>query len=159
MNKIWITTAAIALGLVVSAAMPTTASADRGERGERGDRPSFTELDADGNGELTLAELQSHGAKRFADADTDGDGLLSSDEMVAAAKAREEGRMAKFVDRMIERRDTNGDGFLSVEEMAPEGDRAERMLEHADADNNGTISEEEFASLKKPGHHGKRHHH
>ena len=152
MNKIWITTAAIALGLVVTAAMPTAASADRGER------PSFTELDTDGNGELTLAELQAHGAERFAEADADGDGLLSSDEMVAAAEGRSEARIAKFVNRMIERRDANGDGFLSVEEMAPKGDRAERMLEHVDADNNGTISEEEFASVKKHGRHGKRHH-
>ena len=155
MKKIWITTAAIALGLVVTAGLSSTASADRGDRGER---PSFTELDTDGNGELTLAELQAHGAARFAETDTNGDGFLSAEELVAAAEGRSEARITRFVDRMIEHRDANDDGLLSAEEMAPKGDRAERMLKHVDADENGTISEEEFASLKKHGRHGPRHH-
>jgi Ca2+-binding EF-hand superfamily protein len=130
-----------AIALAVTA---ISASAKPGG-GERGERVSFEQLDTNGDGFVTMEELQARGEARFADTDTDGDGLLSAEEI--AAKANRD--VSDRVTRMIEKRDTNGDGLLSQEEMQPNGDRAARMFDRLDDNGDGQISEEEFASMKK----------
>lgn len=105
-------------------------------------------------------------ATRFEGADTDGDGQLSRDEIVARMTERATARIAAQADRMIARHDGDGDGMVSLEEMqtAPTG----RMFERLDADGNGAISPEEFARMREmreemmgqsgggmSGHHGK----
>lgn len=130
--------AALLSGLVLTAG---AASAENHR-----ERPDFATLDANGDGALTLDELQARGAARFAEADANGDGALSAEEMVAAAEARNADRVA----RMIERHDENGDGLLQQDELPTRGqDRAERMFERADANDDGTISEEEFEVAKE----------
>ncbi|TBX29278.1 hypothetical protein TK43_01030 [Roseovarius sp. JS7-11] len=107
------------------------------------ERPSFTELDADGNGELTLEEMLAHREARFAEADTDGDGNLSRDEMIAAAM----GRVEASIDRRMERFDDNEDGMLSANElddMRPRGPGPERLFSRMDEDGDGVVSAEEF---------------
>jgi len=125
-------------GLVMAAG---AAQADGHRQG-----PDFATLDADGDGQLTLEELQAQGEARFATADTDGNGALSAEELIAAANGRAEERAA----RMIERLDANGDGVLQQDELRPRGgeDRAQRLFERADADENGAISEEEFETAR-----------
>ncbi len=113
--------------------------------GHRGERVSFEQLDANGDGFVTIEELQAQGQARFAETDTNGDGLLSAEEIAAKADRDISDRVAK----MIEKRDTNGDGLLSQEEMQPNGDRAARMFDRLDDNGDGQISEEEFASMKK----------
>lgn len=110
-------------------------------------RPAFAELDADGDGALTRAELAAHHAARFARADADGDGKLSLEEMQVAARARADARAAA----MLERLDTDGDGMLSAEEMPKprHGDRAEKIFDRIDADDSGTISQQEFDSARE----------
>jgi len=76
----------------------------------------FKELDVAGNGRVTAEELANspkaheraeHVAERIAKRlDTNGDGTVSKDEFLAAAKTR----FAKL--------DKNGDGFLSADEIA-----------------------------------------
>lgn len=115
-----------------------------------GQRVDFETLDVNGDGQISMEEIEAQGAARFAAADTNGDGVLSAEEMTAAADER----AASRVTRMIERLDTDEDGAISQEEMAAAqerrgGDRAERMFERADADGNGTISEEEFEAAKE----------
>ena len=117
----------------------TTAPADRPDRSER---PDFATLDADGNGALTLEELQAQGAARFAAADTNGDGGLSAEELTAQADQRRAERTAK----MIEQHDENGDGLLQAEEMGPKGDRMEKMFDRMDANDDGTVDADEFAA-------------
>lgn len=135
----------------IAAAMVLTA-ADVQAKPNR-DRPDFATLDADGDGQITMEELQAQGAARFADADTDGNGSLSLEELTAAAEERRESR----IQRMLDRLDANEDGELSQEEMqaARGGDRAERMFERADANDDGTISQEEFDSAKERGRGGR----
>ena len=130
--------AALLSGLVVVAG---AAQADNHR-----ERPDFATLDANGDGVVTLEELQARGEARFAEMDTNGDGALSAEELTAAADAR----AADRVTRMIERFDENGDGLLQQAEL-PErgGDRAERMFERVDADEDGAISEEEFEAVKE----------
>ena len=108
------------LALMIPLALTAPATAQDADR-QGPPRMIFQELDTDGNGSVTLEELQAAGGNRFARADTDGDGALSRDELLAQSEARIEAR----VDRMIERADTDGDGLLTQAEMeeAREGRR------------------------------------
>lgn len=116
---------------------------------QRGNAPDFSTLDTDGDGAVSLTELQAQQTARFAETDSDGDGALSQEELVAAITQQVNERHARRVAKMIERLDENGDGVLQEAEAAARGgDRMERMFERADADNDGLVSEEEFAEVK-----------
>lgn len=124
--------------------------------GARGDRPDFATLDTDGDGALTMEELQAAATARFAAADTDGNGLLSADE-IAAARAEAQ---AERIARMVERLDTNEDGGISQAELEVVrrggGQMAERMFERADANDDGRLSAEEFEQAQDRRGGGKR---
>ncbi len=124
-------------GIAVALPMAVTAA-------PHGSRIDFETLDADGNGEITQAELTAQAEARFAEADTNGDGNLSVEELTARAEGKSQERMERRIAKMIERRDANGDGVLSAEEMRPDESRAERRFDKLDADDNGSISKEEF---------------
>ncbi len=104
---------------------------------------TFQELDANGDGQITQAEIDAHRTQRFTNADSDGDGQLSLDEMQAAAQAKANERVQK----MFERQDANNNGFLSTDEL-PKPRRGAKMFERIDADGNGSISEQEYADAK-----------
>ncbi len=150
MSKLILVPPMVGLAAMI-ALMPVTASAKGGERA------SFEQLDADGDGALTAAELTAHAATRFDSADANSDGFLTTDELTAAAKSDANKRMEKRVERMMKHHDEDGDGKLSKAEMSPSEDRIAKRFERADKDGNGSISAEEFeASMaKRGGHRGK----
>lgn len=117
-------------------------------------RPDFDEIDTNGDGRITPAEMTAHMQARFDAADTDGDGLLSRDEMVSRMMERQADRMARRADRMIERHDADGDGQISLDEM--QAARQGGMMNRMDRDDDGAISREEFTSGS--GRHGDGHH-
>lgn len=137
--------------VVLMAALITAASITSAQAHERkggGERMTFAELDTDGNGEITVAEMDARKAARFAEIDTNGDGGLSAEELTAQAKeGADTDRVAKRVERMIERNDANEDGLIQADEMG--GDRQDKMFERIDTDENGSISEEEFDAAKE----------
>ena len=137
MNKILLSST-IVIGLAAFGA--SLANAEGGPRG--GHRPSFEQMDANGDGVLTMEEFQQQGQARFAENDTNGDGMLDVDELTAAAN-RERDRM---IARMIERKDTDGDGMLSLEEMQPRDPG--RFFGKADTDGNGEITLEEWQAAQ-----------
>lgn len=132
---------AIAAGLTLNTLPAVAEGADS--------RPDFSTLDTDGNGALTLEELQAAGAARFAVADADGDGALSADELTAQMSERAERGVARMIDRL----DENGDGLLQQAELEARrgGERADRMFARADANDDGSISAEEFEAAKERG--------
>lgn len=121
--------------------------------GMHGKKMSFEVLDTDGNGEITLEELQSRSKDRFIEIDTNQDGMLSAEELEAHAQKQTSERVAM----MIERHDTDGDSLLTIEEM-PGAGRGEAMFARIDPNGDGIITQEEFEQAKsqRKGH-GKKH--
>ena len=104
----------------------------------------FGTLDTNGDGSLTLEEIQGAAQARFDAADTNGDGALSVEEIVAAAETNATER----AERMLARMDDNEDGSLSIDEMRGDRpERAARMFERVDQDEDGVITQEEFAEM------------
>lgn len=123
--------------------------------------PDFdlTDMDANGDGQITQAEVTAFHAARFAEHDANNDGEISKDEMLAAMAARFDGdvpeRATKRMDRMFDRMDADNSGGISADEQNS-NDRMTRMFEHLDADEDGTISAEELEEAKdRRGKHGK----
>ncbi|WP_407492770.1 EF-hand domain-containing protein [Pseudooceanicola sp. MF1-13] len=144
---------AMIIGLTANA-LPVMAQDGPGPRGPRMD---FATMDTNGDGQITQEELTASAAARFAEADTNGDGSLSVEEMVARMQARAEerqdDRLQRGAERMMNRMDQNDDGVLSADEMRPRN--ADRMFARLDADDNGSISEEELSQARE--RMGKRH--
>lgn len=136
---------ALLLAAGVAVVIAPTAGFAKGEGRGHGPRMNFEQLDADKSGEVTQAEMAAAGAARFKDADTDGDGFLSKDEITAKAGERR----AKRLDRMFEHRDADKDGKLSAEEMAPPADRIAKRFAKLDTDESGGISKAEFEAAKE----------
>lgn len=113
---------------------------------------NFQELDADGDGQVTKAELEAHRTQMFTSADANGDGKLSVEEMQAEVQKKANDRVTE----MFARHDSNNDGFLTTDEM-PKPRRAGMMFDRIDADGNGSLSEQEFANARdKMGRHHKK---
>ena len=111
-------------------------------RGPMGEIPSFAELDADGDGQITAADIEARRAARLAEIDANGDGGIDVDEFTAHAAARASARASE----MFARLDADGDGVLSADAIAmlAGGPGPQRMLDRADSDNSGGVSEAEF---------------
>ena len=108
----------------------------------------FDKVDADSNGEITQAELRAHAEARFAAADTNNDGSLSSEELLA-------NRVGNKADRMLKRFDADGNGQLSAEELEAAADdrmgkRAKRMMARLDADKDGKLTLDEMNAARDP---------
>ena len=127
----------------------------------------FSDLDADGDGLVTEAELTARAealaADRLAGIDTDGDGAVSAAEIEAGVLARIEERVgnrmgkgqragdpaeraATMAARMLEARDADGDGVLSGDELSPGADVA-ALIDRFDTDDDNAWSAEEFAQV------------
>ena len=109
----------------------------------------FASLDTDGNGTLTLEELQAMSAAKFAEADADGSGTLSQDEVAAMVTAQMALMAANRAQMMIAERDTDGDGLLSAEELQPNsGQGLAMMFARLDTDADGSVTAEEFQTAQ-----------
>ena len=149
-------TAYILAGVLALTMGVTGLTAQAEGRGPDRERASFSELDANGDGEVTLAEMQARGEARFAAADTDGNGTLSVEELIAARADDGNERLERRINRFIERADDNGDGVLDIEEMGPGEERVADRFERLDTDGSGGLSEEELAAARdmRHGHRG-----
>jgi Ca2+-binding EF-hand superfamily protein len=146
----------VATSLTAAAAIAESKGKSHGDgprHGMHGMKMSFEMLDTDGNGEITLEEIQNHGKGRFTEIDTNQDGKLSAEEL----EAHQQKKIAERVAKMIERHDKDGDGLLVIEEM-PGAGRGEMMFERFDLNGDGVVTQEEFDEAKsKRKRHGKRH--
>ena len=118
----------------------------RGDRGgHRGDRASgehggsemfqvlFTEVDADGDGSVTQAEIDTYRATKVGEADTSGDGALSIDEFDTLYRELTRSRMVDAFQNL----DVNGDGVISTDELDA---RFGNIVDRMDRDGNGALT-------------------
>lgn len=114
-------------GLTIAALATSALAQDPGQAPvpPRGPVLDFAQADADGDGKLTAEEIQAQGqarmAERFALADADGDGVVTSDEMLAALEAQAEAQRKNRMERMVQ-----------------------KMFERADSDQDGGLTLEEL---------------
>ncbi len=148
---------AAALATLSFLAMPA-AGHDMG-KGRSGDRDGspihmFELFDGNGDDSVTMDEIEAAWAERFSDADSDGDGQLSAEELANAIEEWRVERRNRHIRNRIERHDANDDGLLSLEEAiaAVMPERFERMFERLDADSDGMITKSEL----EDGNNGRR---
>lgn len=126
-------------------------------------------MDTNKDGKVTKAEEEAFRAARFKEADTNGDGKLSADEMVAMQIKQMQARLAEHAAKMIKRADTDADGMLSAAEMAARPG-PEMMFDKIDANHDGAVTQDEVDAMQAhmqqkhgKGHgkhgHGKHHKH
>ena len=107
----------------------------------------FAEVDADGDGKITQAELDAHRKAAVEGLDPDGDGMISKEEATAFATGKMQAHVTAMIDRHFTTRDLDGDGRLSAVEMIAPPARA-GLFERADADGDGAVSTEEFSAMQ-----------
>ncbi|MFN3824176.1 MAG: EF-hand domain-containing protein [Pseudorhodobacter sp.] len=137
------------LSTAVEAQSRTPGAGPGAMMGNMGGAFDFAEADADGDGKVTQEELRAWRAARAAALDADGDGRISEDELVAAAMAAAETRARMRAQRMIARFDTDGDGALSAAELLAGGQMLATMFDRIDRDNDGAITEAELAQARE----------
>lgn len=98
-------------------------------------------MDADGNGELTLEEVESGRTKRFAKLDGNADGVVDAAELKARIMARMERRAERRVSRMMRRLDADGDGQVSQAEFISP---AKQRFTWNDLNDDGKLSGDEL---------------
>ncbi|MEL6921723.1 MAG: acid-shock protein [Pseudomonadota bacterium] len=126
------------------------ASADAKDRGRGDGQARFERMDADSNGQVTLAEFQSRMLERFADADADGDNIVTRAELEDVISGRRGERMVRGLMGMF---DIDRDDQVTLEEL---GNRQEKLFALADFDDSGFITEEELPMQRFAGGRGWR---
>ncbi len=145
----------IAIAVMVPAVAMAQGPGGPGKRAAFGDRPSFETLDANGDGQITVAEFKALAQARFDRMDADGNGVISEEEMTARAAEKAAEKAARRFARLLEWRDADGDGALSAVELAD--GRGEKLFARADSNGDGVISAEEYAAaMEKAGQRGNR---
>lgn len=161
MNKTIITALAMSLALGVTAAEA---------RGIGQKLPQFSEVDTDGNGQITEVEMSAIATSRFDAMDANSDGFLDADEMKVRGQMmtdripehmrendrseRMMERMDHFVENMVERADEDEDGKLSLSEVTSM--RRAIPFERVDSNGDGSISEIEWhIAVDHRGGHGR----
>lgn len=102
-SRTMVITGGLALSGMIVASLAVAGNFSHHEK--RGHLFSAAQLDTDGDGALTQAELMAHNKVRFDRLDSNGDGAISPDEYGARLVA------------MFSRMDANNDGVLAGEEL------------------------------------------
>lgn len=106
--------------------------------GDRQGGARFDRLDVNGDGELTLAEMTAKQASIIEEADADGNGAVSRDEMKAFREAKRAERDP----------DKNDDGVIDRTEFI---NAAQDRFDRLDADGDGVLSEDERPGKRRFG--------
>jgi Ca2+-binding EF-hand superfamily protein len=107
----------------------------------------FEVIDADGDGRITVEELQGARAAMVSGADADKDGKLSVEELTAQEMRMMQRRATARATERVEMLDVDGDGLLSIEEMAARPFPA-RLFARLDADEDGVVTLEEMEAAE-----------
>ena len=138
---------AIVGGIAAAAAKGSDGKRSHFWRGGHG-AGMFEQVDADGDGRVTRAELDAYLDGILAANDADGNGSVSLPEFEAIAVELARPMLAKRFERL----DDDGNGEISESEIAG---RIDRLMDRADRNDDGAVELKEI----KRGRHGKGHRH
>ena len=119
------------------------------DRSDRIDGKMMRTMDIDDNGEITRDEFTSPAKDRIAKRDSNGDGVVTPEELDADFKQKQAEMITRSSERHTQKRDqffaqdTNGDGAISADEIN------DSMFARLDADGSGTISRTEIRPRRK----------
>lgn len=137
-----LTTAILAVTMTVGAG---AALAEGGKRHYGKAGFDFATLDADGDGEISLQDLEAAQTARRAALDSDGDGFVTLEDMQAIGRKGADERAKRMFDRF----DADGDGKIAIEDLPQRRGGAEKMFDRMDADGDGVVSKAEFEAAKE----------
>lgn len=100
--------------------------------------PHVEAMDLNADGTISEAEVTQAVAKESQAIDSNGDGLISLDEL----DAMHERRKARHIQHRLERADSNADGSVDVDEFSAQ--MAARLMQR-DRDGDGQLSADELA--------------
>jgi Ca2+-binding EF-hand superfamily protein len=135
-TKLFVTTAALALG-VTALAGATLAGGGHHGRGHQGGAWLFENFDSNDDGRITQVEIDEVRQGQLEEFDADGDGSLSLEEYQALWLDVLRGRM---VDR-FQAHDDDGDGLITTAEF---GERFDDIVSHLDDDGDGELTMDEL---------------
>ena len=102
----------------------------------------FNKADVNGDDKVSREEFKPFANKRFARFDTDGNGVVTGDEVKAHLTRRIERRQK----RLMRRFDADGDGKVTQAEY---GERVATMFDVIDKNDDGAITREEAREMRK----------
>jgi len=104
---------------------------------------ALANADANGDGVITRAEFQQSRSARFDKADRNHDGAVSRDDFKRLARFRPSA--VERLDALISEADANGDGRVTRQEMA---NAPTPIFDRADTNQDGKIDQAELAAFK-----------
>jgi hypothetical protein len=123
-------TAMTHVAMIATAAIGTLLGTTAGVQAKAGRAASFSAIDSDHDGTLSLDEVKKAAGDLFDELDTDHEGTLTRSELRRRLSAR-----------AFAAADTDKDGTLSKDEYLA---LVERLFKAADVDHDGTLSPAEF---------------
>jgi len=139
-----------AASVISGVSLAAAAHAMQEPQQQPGPRCGMEQVDKNGDGEITLEEIEAARAERFKAADTDGSGGLSREEIEAARQHRREMRRQCDPRQMrFNRLDADGDGKITREENAA---AANARFDRMDANGDGVLTIDEMPARMHRGH-------
>ena len=135
-------TAMASAGIAIIAVAPSVAEQKGDRKGWSGkshykghyhynnSKPTFSELDMDGDGMITMENLADYQQQVFAEVDADKNGTLSKQEIENVIIAKSKDRFTLMSGRMVSKLDADKDGVVSSTEL---GNYSRWMKNHKDA--------------------------
>ena len=105
----------------------------------------FSKIDLNNDNLISKTELMNHRKREFSFADTNHDGALSIEELIARNT-----KVSFRAKRMMQILDQNSNGVLEFDELnSVVSNRFGNIFESLDLNNDGHLSKKEFSKLKK----------
>jgi len=108
----------------------------------------FSAIDTNDDGKMSRAEFQVSAALSFREADLDGDGRITREEVMLLERMAENERQKARAEHCRVNVDCNGDGAIDLEEFA--NYETNRLMERLDRDKDGKITLQSFLLLAGP---------
>lgn len=112
--------------------------------GNSGNKP---QVDANGDGAISKAEVAAMQAEQFGKLDLDGNGEVSADELTEHTLNRQRQRIARMAEMQVKRLDADGDGGVSEEEFTA---NAQKGFDQRDKNSDGKLTRDEMRAQAGP---------